>query len=528
MKKRLLGYPGRILAALALVLLAVGCASARAAETSGTFGDNLHWEVSDSGVLTISGTGAMVENTYKPWQHYELDPIIKKVVVKQGVTHICSYAFYSMSALEEATIADSVTTMGDEIFLQCHELKSVKMPSGLTSLGERVFERCEKLQAIEIPDGVKVLRKNLFLYCDALQTIRIGKGVTKIEENVFFWRDDRPRTIYFPDNITDFANCLTTYDTDFVYVRRNSKTAAYFYETGYPFTDPDYPEAVVCYYREDESELDGYLMAVKRMTETAEPVLPPETKILHTGFYRNSQLTQITVPEGIVKLEGNVFDSSQKLVKVHLPSTLRMMGTAVFQNCAALKEVNFPSGLRRIPQYTFKGCRSLQQIAIPASVTEIMYQAFSSTGVRKVYIPGTVTTIEDDNFSSATVYCYSGTAAQAFCQRDPLIYDHNITLVLLDQEQRVALPANLSRVRKKAMMGTTGQIYSVPKKVTVIENLAFANIAGSPVFIIPSSVTQIADDAFSGTSAIILAQPGSAAANYANSKGLTLVPGYGI
>ncbi len=508
--------------ALVLIMLSVGCIPSHAADTSGTCGTNVSWNLSASGVLTISGTGTMDDYMWSaPWYHYELRDSVKTVVIESGITHVGNYAFSQLNSLVNVTIADSVTSMGDNVFSNSKSLKSIKMPSKLKSLGERVFEKCEKLESIVIPDEVKVLHQYLFSQCENLRTIQIGKGVTRVEEGVFHRTSTTSRTIYLPDGITYFAKSLTTNESDFVYVRRNSQTAAYFYETGYPFIDPDYPELLVRFYREDDSEKDGYLMAVRRLTETAEPAMPPEIKIIGLRFYHDSQLTQITVPEGVVELEGNVFYASTKLKKVQLPSTLQTVGNGVFIGCISLKEVNLPSGLQKISGDMFMNCSSLQQLAIPTSVKEIAYQAFYSTGIQKVYIPKSVKTIGDRNFTGATVYCHSGSAAQTYCQNNQIDY------ILLDQKQRIALPAKLSRLESEVMMATGGNIYEISNKVTAIDSLAFANITGNPVFIISANVSNIANDAFTGTNPVILALPGSAAAEYAVEKGLDLVLWYG-
>lgn len=91
------------------------------AATSGDFGENncLHWEVS-TGVLsgktlTISGTGVMPdfnfpEGNLAPWWNYEalgmltsfgnfkLEGELKKVVIKDGVTNVGSYALFCLPA----------------------------------------------------------------------------------------------------------------------------------------------------------------------------------------------------------------------------------------------------------------------------------------------------------------------------------------------------------------------------------------------------------------------------------------------
>ena len=60
----------------------------------GMCGDSLEWEISNSGVLTISGYGEMenYSSGNAPW--YSERSNIKKIKIKEGVTTIGNYAFY--------------------------------------------------------------------------------------------------------------------------------------------------------------------------------------------------------------------------------------------------------------------------------------------------------------------------------------------------------------------------------------------------------------------------------------------------
>ena len=88
------------------------------AESSGTCGENLTWTLSDDGVLTISGTGAMTNyygyGDFALW--YYTSSSIKSVVIEDGITRIGDFAFYECSSLTSVTIPNSVTSIGDYAF----------------------------------------------------------------------------------------------------------------------------------------------------------------------------------------------------------------------------------------------------------------------------------------------------------------------------------------------------------------------------------------------------------------------------
>ena len=79
-----------------------------AAEISGTCGGNLTWTLSETGILTISGTGNMSvysELYPAPWYSYRAE--IRSVVVEEGVTSIGNRAFRGLENMASVKAAQS-------------------------------------------------------------------------------------------------------------------------------------------------------------------------------------------------------------------------------------------------------------------------------------------------------------------------------------------------------------------------------------------------------------------------------------
>ena len=71
---------------------------------SGTCGENVVWTLTQSGVLTISGTGDM---TSHPWTEEHAGDI-REVVIEEGVTEICYDAFINCANMTTITIPNSM------------------------------------------------------------------------------------------------------------------------------------------------------------------------------------------------------------------------------------------------------------------------------------------------------------------------------------------------------------------------------------------------------------------------------------
>ena len=104
------------------------------AESSGKYGDNLTWTLSDDGTLTISGTGHMKDigsSENPPWEADREN--ITKVVIEDGVTSLGDYAFKGCSNLISVSIPKTAMSINvGHPFEGCTKLESVTFFSDFT------------------------------------------------------------------------------------------------------------------------------------------------------------------------------------------------------------------------------------------------------------------------------------------------------------------------------------------------------------------------------------------------------------
>ena len=155
------------------------------AQKTGTCGPDLDWELTDDGVLTITGTGEMDNYTGgiagKPWSYKN----VKQVIIDDGVTTIGNFAFSGCTALTSINIPNSVKTIGDWAFSTCKALTSINIPNSVKTIRENTFSYCTALTSINIPNSVRTIRMNAFSYCTALTSINIPNSVKIIGDYAF-------------------------------------------------------------------------------------------------------------------------------------------------------------------------------------------------------------------------------------------------------------------------------------------------------------------------------------------------------
>lgn len=154
------------------------------ATKTGTCGENLTWMLKGN-VLTISGTGSMINYSQEeaPWYLYRNR--ISHIVIEDGVTSIGDYAFAGMDNFTSATIAGSVVTIGKYSFFQCYGLTGITIPDGTVSLGSYAFCSCTGLTAITLADSVTTLGESIFSDCDQLENVRLSGRITEIPNGLF-------------------------------------------------------------------------------------------------------------------------------------------------------------------------------------------------------------------------------------------------------------------------------------------------------------------------------------------------------
>lgn len=114
----------RMLAAM-LALLLLCTVLPVSALADGVCGESTVWTLSDGGVLTISGAGAMAdfEPGDAPW--YARRGEVRSLVIEDGVTAVGSAAFSGCGLIEEVSLPLTLRRIGDSAFDDVYALRSV-------------------------------------------------------------------------------------------------------------------------------------------------------------------------------------------------------------------------------------------------------------------------------------------------------------------------------------------------------------------------------------------------------------------
>ncbi|MFR7870611.1 MAG: leucine-rich repeat protein [Oscillospiraceae bacterium] len=278
------------------------------AATSGDFGENncLHWEVS-TGVLsgktlTISGTGVMPdfnfpEGNLAPWWNYEalgmltsfgnfkLEGELKKVVIKDGVTNVGSYALFCLPAATQITLPDSVTRIGRYGIAMCSKLTGMSIPKGVTEIGDFGLAG-DGLTAVTLPDGLQSLGRGAFDSCTSLTNTTLPAAITAVPGKCF-------------------ADCTKLLNVKYA----GTVTAI------------------------------GDLAFESCKSLVTAPIPATVTELGASAFNGCVALTDVTLPAGVTAIPDGCFQGCTALADMKLPGTVTSVGHNAFTGCTALGDV---------------------------------------------------------------------------------------------------------------------------------------------------------------------------------------------
>lgn len=144
-------------------------------------------------------------------------------------------------------------------------------------------------------------------------------------------------------------------------------------------------------YSKDKTEIVCY---PARRTGTSYAIPEGVKKLHHSAFYF-TELSEITFPSTLEEMGPFAVGSNRRLTKADLGNTkLKEISDYGFAYCNTLSDVTLPDTLININGAAFAGCKLLTDIELPDKLSLIAQYAFIDTGLKQITIPESVVDIE--------------------------------------------------------------------------------------------------------------------------------------
>ena len=367
--------------------------------------------------------------------------------LNDGTLEISKYAGNSATCVIPGEInGKKVTKIGDNAFIDCTELTSVTIPDGVTSIDEAAFLCCTSLTSVTIPDSVTSIKSKAFFKCTSLKSVTIPASVTNIGDYALGYYE-----IYNTDSCEWEMYKVDGFKINYV---KNTYGHMYAFKNG--FTD----EACLL-----TNELDdGTLEITKYAGNSATCVIPSEidgkkvTEIGDSAFKGCTELTSITIPDGVTGIGNKAFSDCTSLETVTIPASVTYVRDSAFYGCTSLKSVTIPESVTYIGGYAFAECYSLKYADIPANVSGIGLSPFCNCR-----------SLENINIDEANKW---------YTTVDGVLYDKDKTELINypagKKDSSYVIPEGIRTIREKAFYGCLNLCeLTIPDSVTEIESGAF-------------------------------------------------------
>lgn len=128
-------------------------------------------------------------------------------------------------------------------------------------------------------------------------------------------------------------------------------------------------------------------------------ILPSTLTDISPSAFSHTQITSIVLPEGLTKINEDLFDSCDSLNSVVIPNSVTEIGNGAFSRCSSLTEVTLPDSVTTIGGGAFSSCSSLKNVNIPEGVTSIKGDTFfCCTSLTDIILPSHITEIGGFSF----------------------------------------------------------------------------------------------------------------------------------
>ncbi len=375
-----------------------------------------------------------------PFYYTEYDQseqMIRSVYISDTIEYVYPNALQELKYLEKITVSpDNVNykSMGDCLYSEDeHTLVSVPralkqekftIPYGVWYISDKAFKECDKLSEVVLPESVLTIGEDAFSYCTSLLKVNLPSSLEKMGTNAFY------NCTKLVEVVNESFLTLMKGADDNGYVAKNAISIN---------TSKDEPSII-------EKDGEFYFITVGDIKKLVLysgngmivrlPTSVEKYELCDNLFMGNSEMIKLVIPSNVTKIGENSLVNCKNLEQISvsnindilklthidyktglfsngsdlyigdeiletliIPEGVTEINSYAFRNCSSIKKVILPNSLTKIGEYAFAWCVNLAEIKFNEGLTTIENYAFSSSGLKELHFPSTVTVIEKGTFN---------------------------------------------------------------------------------------------------------------------------------
>ena len=459
---------------------------------------------------------------------------LSSVKLSESLTCLKEECFYKCG-LTTITIPANVTTIENSCFAYNGNLEKVILPSSLTTLGGGVFANCsieltfEEGSQLYIDDQYLILNKEntsvkQYLASTENADIYILPTVKTIQNRAFLGKTNVISVTFEEGSVLEtiekeaFADCTSLQRINF------PETLQTIHDSAFRSTAITEVNLKNIFSSLGEKAFEK-CMNLTTVTFTDSPITIFNAKV----FYECISLHTFEFSSSVSEIGEYCFFNCKLLEKLQFPGSLTKIGQKAFEG-SGLKEVSFhaESEMTTLSSYSFYGCLNLSSFDFPDSIQVIEPYALAECGFVELTLPPTVTELgmnalsgnqqlttfnipegELETFGKC-VFEKCINLEQIICNNTNFTID-NTALLDSSRSRIIAFPPkshvkffyvlqSIKKIDDSAFSNCANLIHVLipDNSVETINLRAFQNCTKLAIINIPSSVTSVGIDIFTG------------------------------
>ena len=217
----------------------------------------------------------------------------------------------------------------------------------------------------------------------------------------------------------------------------------------------------------------------------------------------NKNLINYMVKEGTVVVCDRAFYRCCSLISLALPSSLTSIGEKAFRGCHSLSGLTLPASLTSIGDWAFSGCSSLSSLTLPVALTSIGNWAFSGcSSLSSLTLPISVINIGGKAFPENENFTLLLEGTEHFVIKDDILYTAYLKKIIWYpkfKSERIIIPDTVTNIGDWAFSGCSSlSDLTLPASLTSIGDWAFNDCSSLRNLTLPASLTSIGEGVFCG------------------------------
>ena len=248
----------------------------------------------------------------------------------EKVTSIGNKAFSETSLSGALIVPDDVTAIGSYAFFQTN-ITSVSFGNKLVTIADFAFSGCSSLSCeLHFPESLCKIGNAAFVSCSLTGRLVLTDNLESIEGNAFYRAGKFTGDLKIPEKIKtldSYTFCSSSF-TGSLDLGNVQKIGAGCFDGCLFRGELTIPEGVI--------KIEGGAFSCCKFTSV---LFPTTLKSIESLAFMGNDIGELTLPEGLTTIKGNAFSGNGSLLSISLPSTLESIGESAFNRCYFLSKI---------------------------------------------------------------------------------------------------------------------------------------------------------------------------------------------